>query len=327
MEELDMEEINQEEVLVVEGKQKTPKKQVINKGPKGKEISDSNHLINCLRNERVIVRFVPREGGLVRPGDTKHIYYGGMAEGASVMLTVPMLKSGDFVNVLTKDEKAYLEEIMGLEYNALSIYRKQDNYWDNLTVTLYKSDTYFDLSSPEDYIRYKVVLSNKDIVAPSLAALRDNPKVTYRYVVIEEGEEYRQIAKGVDATMQAYMKFGEIQDNFDILRAIVETMEGRPISPNTKLEFLKTKINGLIQANVSLFLATVEDKLLQVKILIRKCVDKGIISKRGEMFYLRRDNTPLCLNGEDPTLSQAAKFLSLPVNQELKFSLEAELKV
>jgi len=37
-----------------------------------------------------------------------------------------------FVNVLTDKEKEFLEEFMGLEYNALSIYKKgHDNFWDD----------------------------------------------------------------------------------------------------------------------------------------------------------------------------------------------------
>jgi hypothetical protein len=40
---------------------------------------------------------------------------------------------------------------------------------------------------------------------------------------------------------------------------------------------------------------------------------------------LRSDGSPLCGDNEDPTLSVAAAFLSLPKNQELKFSIEAKI--
>lgn len=91
-----------------------------------------------------------------------------MAENASRTFVVPRLSSGMFVNVLTDAEKAFLEEIMGLEYNSLSIYKKVDNFWDDSNengiskVTLKKQDNYFDLSNPEDYIRYKILLANKE---------------------------------------------------------------------------------------------------------------------------------------------------------------------
>ena len=89
----------------------------------------TKQIINCLRNERVIVRHIPKLGGMVT--NPKHILYGGMADSAVKTFTVPRLSSGMYVNVLTDDEKACLEQIMNLEYNALSIYKKTDNFWDD----------------------------------------------------------------------------------------------------------------------------------------------------------------------------------------------------
>ena len=86
------------------------------------EPAEINEPINCLRNERVIVRFVPRPSAMVQ--NPKHILYGGMAENATRSFVVPRLNStGMFKNVLTDNEKTFLERAMGLEYNALSIYR------------------------------------------------------------------------------------------------------------------------------------------------------------------------------------------------------------
>ena len=135
------------------------------------EIIKNNTTVNCLRNERIIVRHIPKENGITNP---KHILFGGMAENAVRTFVVPRLSSGMFVNVLTDKEKAFLEEIMGLEYNALSIYKKVDNFWDDSNengiskVRLTKQDNYFNLSDPEDYIKYKILLANKDFIAPSL---------------------------------------------------------------------------------------------------------------------------------------------------------------
>jgi hypothetical protein len=84
----------------------------------------------------------------------KHILYGGMAETATRSFVVPKLSSGLFRNVLTDNEKSFLEQVMGLEYNALSIYKKKDNFWDDSNpngigrVTLHKQDNYLDLSVP-----------------------------------------------------------------------------------------------------------------------------------------------------------------------------------
>ena len=138
--------------------------------------------VNCLRNERIIVRHINKPSNLV--SNPKHVLYGGMAENASRTYTVPRLSSGGFVNVLTNDEKAFLEAELQLEFNALSVHRKTDNFWDDSNdrgisrVRLLKQDTILDLSNPEDYIRYKILLANKDYIAPSLQVLSDAPKAS-----------------------------------------------------------------------------------------------------------------------------------------------------
>ena len=309
----------------------TPMQEVVEtpvKQPKRRQAKQSaavdEPIVNCLRNERVIVKHVPKETGIVR--DPKHILYGGMAEGAVRWLTVPRLTSGMYVNVLTNAEKACLEEVMGLEYNALSIYNKVDNFWDNYQVRLTKQDNILNLAEPDDYIKYKVLLINKDIVAPSLQDLEDHPKATYQFVIIHENEESQASKKKMNATMQAYMEFGKIQDNADILRTIIETIDGRPTSKSSKIEFLQEKVGKLIQADARLFVRVATDPLLSTKVLIKKAIEGGLISNRGGMLYLKADGTPLCEDNEEPTLNIAAKYLNMPKHQELKFAIEAKLK-
>ena len=320
---LDDEEIMKEPSVIpeVDNLFKEPK---IVKIKKQTAVEGDDNLVNCLRNERVIIRFVPKQTGLV--SNPRHILYGGMAESAVRWFTLPRLSSGMYVNALTDKEKAYLEDIMGLEYNALSIYKKIDNFWDNYTVRLTKLDNFLNLADPEDYIKYKVLLANKDYIASSLQELQDKPKMTYQFVIVQEGEEAKTAKKEMNATMQSYMKFGEIQDDTNKLRVIIETIDGRPLAKTTKIEFLHEKINKLIQADPKLFLRVTEDQYLDTKVLIKRAIEEGLISNRGGMLYLKSDGTPLCGDNEEPTLSIAAKFLSTPKRQELKFSLEAKLQ-
>ena len=123
-----------------------------------------------------------------------------------------------------------------------------------------------------------------------------------------------------------YKEYGKIEDDKDTLRVIIETMEGKPTASTSKLEFLQTKINDLIQHNGKMFLQVIKDPLLSTKVLIKRSIEAGLISKRGDYLYLREDNTPLCETNEEPTINIAAKYLSSPRRQDLKFSLEAKLK-
>lgn len=285
--------------------------------------------ISCLRNEKIKVSFIKRNNGM----PDNHVLSGGMAEGAKMTLVVPKLNTGTFVNVLTDAEKSFLEEYMGLEYNALSIYKKPDdeNFWNDANanginkVVLIKGDNYFDLSNPQDYIKYKILLANKNIICPSLTALKETPKATYRFVIIAEGEESKQAKTNMNNTMLCYKEYGKIEENIDLLRMIVETLDGRPTAPSVKLEFLQNKCNTLIQNDPKKFLSVITDPLLSTKALIKLSIENGSIANRGNYLYLRSDNTPLCEQNEEPTLNFAAKYLNAPKHQDILFALQAKL--
>ena len=294
-----------------------------------KNIGEEKPLINCLRNEKVIVRYLPKQSRMVT--NPKHVLFGGMAENATRTFVVPMLSSGRYVNVLTDSEKDFLEELMGLPTNALSIYKKVDNFWDDANeagiskVTLRKQDNYLNLANVEDYIRYKILLANKEYIAPSLEALETNPKATYQFVILTEDSETQSAKKCMTILMQCYTAYGKIEDDVDALRVIIKTLTGVTVHKNTKKEFLQTKANELIQGNSKMFLKIATDPMLQTKVLIRRCIEGGLIAHRGNQYYIKEGNIPMCEDGE-PTLNVAAQWINLPKNQEIKLSLEAKLK-
>ena len=285
--------------------------------------------ISCLRNEKIKVSFIKRNNGM----PDNHVLSGGMAEGSKMTLVVPKLNTGTFVNILTDAEKSFLEEYMGLEYNALSIYKKpdSDNFWNDANanginkVVLIKGDNYFDLSNPQDYIKYKILLANKNIICPSITTLKETPKATYRFVIIAEGEESKQAKTNMNNTMLCYKEYGKIEENIELLRMIVETLDGRPTAPTVKLEFLQNKCNTLIQKDPKKFLSVITDPLLSTKALIKLSIENGSIANRGNYLYLRSDNTPLCEQNEEPTLNFAAKYLNSPKHQDILFALQAKL--
>lgn len=128
--------------------------QVVEETPVQQERTPINGepLINCLRNERVIVRHISKQSGIIT--DPKNPFYGGMGENCFREFVVPRLRSGLYVDILTKDEMRYLESIMQLEPGALSIYKRQDNFWDSSNpngvskVKLKKQDNYLNLWDP-----------------------------------------------------------------------------------------------------------------------------------------------------------------------------------
>lgn len=323
---LDEEAINAEERIQVP----IPPKEETETPRVTKLSEEREELVSCLRNEKVIVRFISRARGMVTNPD--HILFGGMANGSKMSLTVPLLRSGGFADVLTKAEKKFLEWKMGLEPNALSVHNRTNNFWSDANeqgigrVVLIKGDNPLDLSKPIDYIKYKILLANKEKIAPSMSALQDKPKATYRFVIISESDTAKAANIKVGLKQQAYMEFGKLSEDRDKLRVIIETLDGRPTASDSKLEYLQGKVGELIEANTKMFLSVARDPLLDNKVLIKKAIEAGIIANRGNYLYMRDSNTPLCDNGQEPTLNIAAKFLSLAKHQELKFSIEAKLK-
>ena len=286
--------------------------------------------VNPLRNERVIVRFVPSPNALVQAKG--HVLSGGMSENATRSFVVPLLRTGQYMNVLTKNEKEFLEKAMGLEPNALNVYRKTDNFWDDSNpqgigrVTLNKQDNYLDLSNPVDYIKYKILLANKDQIAASLQELEERPKATYQFVIISENAEAKSNLSKMDATMQCYTEYGAIREDKDTLRVVIEAFDKRPQSQQVKLDWLQGKVNEYIQKDPRQFLRIITDKLLPGKVLIKQCIEAGLISWRNNLYYLKQDGSPLCELGEESTLNNAAKYLLSAKHQELKYMLEAKLK-
>lgn len=324
---LDEEEINRPQERVVVNKANEPE------APRTDGVtrmSDENELVNCLTNEIVIVRFIAKARGNIT--DPKHILYGNMAPKSKIKFPVPMLRSGFYADVLTNEEKKFLEWKLGLEAGALGVYRRVDNFWDDSNpqgigkVELTKGDNYFDKSKPLDYIKLAILRKYDDIIAPSLQVFQDRPKATYKFVMISESDSAKDANLRVTSKAQAYKAFGKIEDDKDKLRVIIEILDGRPTAANTKIEYLQGKIGELIETNTKLFLNVVNDPLLDNKVLIKKAIEAGIVANRGNYLYYKENNTPLCNNGEEPTLNIAAKFLSLPKNQELKFRIEAAVK-
>ena len=53
-----------------------------------KNIGEEKPLVNCLRNEKVIVRYLPKQSRMVT--NPKHVLFGGMAENATRTFVVPI---------------------------------------------------------------------------------------------------------------------------------------------------------------------------------------------------------------------------------------------
>lgn len=284
---------------------------------------------NCLKKQKVIVRFVPKQTGIVT--DKDHILYGGMTENAKRSFVLKKNENNTFVDFLSNDEQRCLEKALGLKEGDLNPLKKVDNYFEESNqfgisrVTLHKSDNIFDLSNPIDYIKYKILLTNKNVIASSLSVMQDNPLPTYQFVAINDDEETNRLSSKVDNKKQAWIEFGKIQDDINKIRVVLSTFERKQIAPTTKIGFLQDRLSDYIDADPKTFLKIVKDRYFDTRVTVQKAVERGIVTKRGTYYYDKETNTPLCENGEDPTLVNACKYLNSTKNDSLKFKIEAKL--
>lgn len=280
--------------------------------------------INCLRNEKVIVRFIPHPN--LMADNPRHVLYGGMAETSVRYYTVPLLSNGSYKNVLTNSEKNFLEQVMGLEYNALGVYNKTNNFWENFRVRLTKQDNILDLSVPEDYIKYKVLLANTDYIAPSLEVLQDRPKNTYQYVIVSDADEENEVNSRVSSKMRCYMEFGKINENRRALVTVIRLMSGKVMAKSVKTSTLQGMVHDIIEKDPKTFLSVITDPLFATKATVLAAVENGLVVIRGDQYYLKDGNVPMCGDNTDPTLSNAARWLNLPKNNNVYMQLQIMTK-
>lgn len=280
---------------------------------------------NPLRNEEIYVRFVPQPTSF---GITEksHVGYGGLFDGNFVTLVVPILSNGRYKNILTNDEKNFLEDILGLDSNALSVYKTENNYWDDYKIKIGKEGLKLNLNNPQDYIRYKVLLANSNVVAPSVQERIERPKATYRFELVRLGEEDSIESMKMDANMESYKEFGKIENDVDTMRVLVELLDGRPYSSKEKPIFFKSRIKANIDKDAKRFLQYIKDPLLHTKMIIRRGVELGKVSMKNDYYYLTSDGSPLCEANEKSTLAVAARFINQPAHQDIKFLLESEVE-
>jgi hypothetical protein len=247
-------------------------------------------------------------------------------EGTYDRLMVPQMRNGQLANVLTDDEKDYLEDVLQLEKNALSIYKKgNENFWFNFIVMLGKEPAYLDLSNPQDYLRYKVILANKQIVAPNIKSLKG--RKTYKYYIEDEREVAEIQATKANINKQAWLAYAKISDNKKELRRFLITHNEvfnkatKKIATDSKLEFLQNEVSAIVENKMADFLDIVSSANYDVRATIAEGVQVGVIERKGTKYYLAGGVDKL-----GDTLLDAVEYISSPANQETRLLIEQRIK-
>ena len=271
-----------------------------------------------LPSEIIIVKHIPRRRGMAANVDDNHVISGGMLIGSVKKFSAPLQRNGNIANILTETEKDYLEEVIGTN---LSVY---GDFWKTFIVSLYKEsdNNRFDLSNPYDYISVKLLEKYKDDIAPSWEDR--NNKTSYEFVITRSDEELNEKKQKYDSKKQAFKLYGKIEDDKEKLLGVLKLLSNKPISKDSSLKWLQTKVEEYIDTMPSLFVNVINDSSFDTKILINNAVDKGIIKVSGNK-YSTADGLELSITGQIPTFDNAVRYLDAPKNQEVRSIIEAKL--
>lgn len=273
-----------------------------------------------LKNDKVIVRFIAKPSKDIR--DPQHIAYGGKLTGCADYIAPPRLRKEKLKNILTREEKEGLEYLMGRDLSIYSDFWRGYRRGGLFPIALTKDDTTLDLSVPEQYIIYKVLLNNETLIAKSPDDLRK--KGSYRYVLVQEDAVIKQEDAKVNLKLQAYELFSKVKGSSAKLRFILRQF-GKNTSTNQKAEFLRAEVGKLIDSNTALFITFASDKLLGIKVLIQEGLELGVIKKSNDKYYTA-EGEPLADTGEESTLANTSKFLGSNLGQETRLKIEARIK-
>jgi len=272
-----------------------------------------------LRDEIVTIKYINKENADIK--DPKHVGYGGLFVGSSIAIPAPTLDNARMKNILTNEEKAGLEYLLGIDLSIYGPFWKSEFKRGGIfPILLSKEDTQLDLSDPMQYITWKTLLASP-IVANSIDEIRN--RATYRFVLVSEGEELRKSKDKIGNKVLAFEKYVEFKNNKGVLRYILRNL-GKYTSRGQKLDFLQVECAKEIEKDPNMFVAITNDKLILQKVLLEEGVEFGVVTERDKKYYTL-DNQPIS-EGDTPTLNTAATHLASPLGQEMRLALEAKIK-
>jgi len=270
-----------------------------------------------LQNKKVLVKFVGKKGGF--NNGKGHVLEGGKMQGTYTRFPAPMNASGSIKEFLTKDEIDFFSLRLG---DNLSSSNK--DYWENFGISLTKEDMVLDLSDPLQMLQFKALHNYQAKICTNPADL--TKRGTYQWCLYNTDDETLTKKSILDSQQKAYINFGAVQQNRDILCYLYRNIEGRIISKESPLNEIQGKFLDILSNKYVKLNLLLADQYLDEKVIINTAYELGIISEKSGEYTDIKSGKKLCNEGR-ATEQVAAEFLSQPKNQDLRLELEARIKV
>jgi len=245
-----------------------------------------------LPDRQVMVVPVRRKGGWLPDGHAASFLHNQAYWGFGVKVSPT---TGSFTDPLTKEEREFFESDasgLALKKGDLNVYKKENNYWDDVSIKLRDEVKALDLSNPKDYITYKVLLTNSEVIAPSAAD--KFKKGTYKFAIVEEGHKNEERVAAASNKKEAYRFLGKIDNSPEKMKdflSVYYTMKpgGKQVAPNAKQDFLIAEIDKIMESDLSTFLKLAKDPSYDKKVLVHKALQARAIKRVGMAFTTPED--------------------------------------
>tara|TARA_R110000796_G_scaffold202062_1_gene318320 strand:+ start:3794 stop:4723 length:930 start_codon:yes stop_codon:yes gene_type:complete len=300
-------------------KKKAPSK----KATSIKEESRETVYTGFLKNETVLIQYIPKPTKEIT--NPSHVAYGGKLQGTFDMISPPRLDKGRMKNILSNEEKEGLEFLMSRDLSIYGDFWKSYRKGGMFPIALSKDDVSLNLSVPEDYITWKVLL-NTMLVADSTDKLKNEYRASYKYVMVKENEGSKVEEDRINDKAEAYAFYSDLANSPDSLRYILRKL-GKHTHAGQDLTFLRKEVGKAIEIIDSreILLKIKSDKLFKEKIILEEAFTLGVIDKISNQYFTK-ENENISGTGEEPTEHNAARFLGSPVGQEMRLAIEARVK-
>jgi|TARA_R110001606_G_scaffold158423_2_gene302166 hypothetical protein len=222
---------------------------------------------------------------------------------------IASLGRGGYATGLTVEEEKDLEQELQMTAGTLG---KYSEYWKDYTVILNDKDKTLTLSSPRDFIDYKILMASNR-VSNSVNDMTDWPKA--EYVLYDAEEDAKKDNLKVKSRRSAYKVFNAMTSSE--MRNVLKLMGKK--AENASDTLIENTLADIIEKDPVVFNETMNMSDFKLRVFVNDLVSINGLRIRGG-HYMFGDSAI----GHD--LEAALLYLKDPVNQDIVLSLKQKLK-
>ena len=281
-----------------------------------------------LRNVEVKVKPIVRGRAFFPKGHDGEFLYSGCTN----RLTLPYSYSKrSYVNIFENDEeREFFEKALNKAPGALTIYDRNNDYWGKeFFVELDKNTYTINLNDPIGMLEYKVLLANKDKIAPTWAERNLNPG--YKWAIVsseQEDDDHYKLAAKNERAMELFFKIKSSNKKmYDVLRLLGKKPVKNSID-NTR--WLKTQLDTIINQkeriagspNIDDFIKAVEDPFFSEKVFVFDAMDIGEVILEDGVYRIKETNAPI-----GRSIDQCVEYFADMKNNEDKILIKQRMEL